>query len=191
MNTARVPLVVQPVPLTPDHDLSGFRCVEPEIAEYLTKEARRAADLGLCRTYVACAPDTKQVISFVGLSASSQTASIQVSGKPRGISKPVLPGELGRTKYPVPMILIAQLGTHVDWSGRKIGTQMMLFAIAKAIAVSEQVGAAGIVLDALRPELSPFYGQFKFTDLKMPGRRHIRMLLTMAAARATVAAARG
>jgi len=191
VNASREPLVVQPVPLTPDHDLSGFRCVEAEIAEYLTKEARRAADLGLCRTYVACAPDTNQVISFIGLSASCQAATMQVSGKPRGTSKPVLPGDLGLTKYPVPMILIAQLGTHVDWSGRLIGTQMMLFAIAKAITVSEQVGAAGIILDALRPELAPFYGRFKFTDLKMPGRRHIRMLLTMAEARATVAAARG
>lgn len=189
MNSAREPLLVQPVPLTPDHDLSGFRCVEPEIAEYLTKEARRASEVGLCRIYVACAPGTNQVISFVGLSASSQQASVPVSGKPRGTYKPVLPGELGRTKYPVPMILIAQLGTHTDWSGQKIGTQMTLFAITKAIAVSEQVGAAGIILDALRPSLFDFYQRFRFTDLKIPNRR--RMLLTMAEARATIAAARG
>ena len=189
MNAAREPLVVHPVPLTLDHDLSGFSCVEPEIAEYLTKEALPAGDLGLCRTYVACAPATNQVISFVGLSASSQQASVPVSGKPRGTYKSVLPGQLGQTKYPVPMILIAQLGTHTDWSGRKIGTQMTLFAIAKAIAVSEQVGAAGIILDALRSSLFDFYQRFHFTDLKIPNRR--RMLLTMAEARATVAAARG
>jgi len=189
VNAAREPLVVQPVPLTHEHDLSGFRCVEPEIAAYLTNESRKAAALGLCLPYVACAPGTNQVISFIGLSASCQAATIPVPGKPRGTYKPVLPGELGRAKYPVPMVLIAQLGTHVDWEGQKIGTQMMLFAIAKAIAVSEQVGAAGIILDALNNKLFGFYRKFQFIDLKIPNRR--RMLLTMAEARATIAAARG
>ena len=42
MNAAREPLVVQPVPLTPEHDLSGFRCLEPEIAAYLTNESHKA-----------------------------------------------------------------------------------------------------------------------------------------------------
>jgi hypothetical protein len=163
--------------------------VESEIAEYLTTEARRAADLGLCRTYVACAPDSNHVISFIGLSASCQAATIQIAGKPRGTYKPVLPGELGRTKYPVPMILIAQLGTHIDWAGKSIGTQMMLFAIAKSISLSEQLGVAGIILDALNSRLFDFYHRFRFTDLKIPNRR--RMLLTMAEARATIAAARG
>jgi GNAT superfamily N-acetyltransferase len=186
--TARSLLAVQPVPLTDAHDLSSFRCAETEIAEYLITEARAAAALGLCVPYVACAPGTNQVIGFVGLSACSQSATMPISGKPRGTYKPLLPGELGRAKYPVPMILLAQLGTHSDWEGRKIGTQLMLFAITKAIVVSEQIGAAGIVLDALRPALFDFYARFKFIDLKIPGRR--RMLLTMAEARASLAAVR-
>jgi GNAT superfamily N-acetyltransferase len=123
------------------------------------------------------------------LAAASQP--LLVRGRGRGRPRRVLPDVLDSCPYPeIPVVEIGYIATRKDKQGLGLGKLLLVFAIAKVRKMSKQIGVAGIVLDALTPELLAFYSKLKFKRLPYPQSEHRRMLLTMPDAKATIEASK-
>lgn len=177
-----------PEPLAPRHRVAGFDCGEPDIDNYLINHAAQEADLGLSRTWVIARPEDGLVLGYVSLSAASQAVRVKVQGK----LKKLLSGPLASCPYPdAPMVLLGRLGRRKELGRSGLGTRLLSFAIVKTLRVAEEVGVAGIVLDAMTDDLLGYYKRMKFERLPYPDPRKRRMLLTIADARATAASMGG
>jgi len=173
-----------PESLAGHHRVDGFDCGEPEINDFILSHAAQETEAGLSRTWVIARPDDHVVLGFVSLSAASQAVRIKVQGK----QKKLLSGALASCPYPdAPMVLLGRLGRRTDQARSGIGTRLLSFAIVKTLQTAENIGVAGIILDAMTDDLLAYYGRMKFERLPYPDLRKRRMLLTIADARATAA----
>lgn len=170
--------------LSENHILDGFDCGEPEINEYLLGRAAEESVIGLSRTWVITNPKDRVVLGFVSLSSASQAVRIKIQGK----QKNLLSGVLASCPYPeAPMVMLGRLGRRKELGRSGLGTRLLSFAIVKTLRVSEDIGIAGIILDAMTDDLLTYYKRMKFDRLPYPDLRKRRMLLTIADARATAA----
>jgi GNAT superfamily N-acetyltransferase len=184
----------QPELLTRSHVCADFECGEADINHYLIAEALRDGEAGLSRTWVIARAENRSVQGFVSLSATSQQVRIKVPGKQGKKAKQtkLLPGSLASIPYPeAPMILLGRLGVETACAGQGIGTRLLIFAIEKTLRISNEIGVAGIVLDAMTDDLLDYYRKMKFERLPYPDPRKRRMLLTLADVRATKIASLG
>lgn len=183
------PAFPAPAPLGPQHLVAGFDCGEPEINGFLINHAAQEMEAGLSRTWVITQPNAQVVLGYVSLSAASQPVRVKVQGK----QKKLLSGVLASCPYPdAPMVLLGRLGRRTDVARSGLGTRLLSFAIVKTLRVAEDIGIAGIVLDAMTDDLLSYYKKTaKFERLPYPDPRKRRMLLTIADARATAASMGG
>lgn len=173
-----------PRPLSREHVIAGFDCGEPEINDFLIKHALDEAAAGLSRTWVIARPEDQLVLGYVSLSAASQAVRVKIQGK----AKTLMQGVLASCPYPeAPMVLLGRIGRQKDLSKSGLGTRLLSFAIVKTLRVAEEIGVAGIVLDAMTDDLLGYYRKMKFERLPYPDQRKRRMLLTIADARETAA----
>jgi hypothetical protein len=176
---------LQPVPelLNDQHVLDGFDCGEPEINEFLLRHALLHAVAGYSRTWVIADPTDHIVQGFKSVAASSQAVKVKV----KGVSKKLVPGIMATCPYPsVPVVIIGHLARRKELEKAHLGERLLVFAIVKALETSNNIGVAGIVLDALTERLLSYYRKKKFERLPYPETDKRRMLLTMADARATI-----
>ncbi len=83
------------------------------------------------------------------------------------------------------MIMLGRLGRRSDLAKSGLGKRLLTFAIVKAVKLSDEIGVAGMILDAMTDDLLGYYRTMKFEQLPYPDKRKRRMLLTMADAKAT------
>jgi len=69
-------------------------------------------------------------------------------------------------RYPVPVLGLARLA--VDQSARStgLGSQLLRFVLKLAAKMAEEVGCAGVVVDA-KPDAIEFYAKYGFTPLEL------------------------
>jgi hypothetical protein len=173
-----------PCLLTRQPVVAGFDCGEPEINAFLIDHAFDESVAGLSRTWVVARPDDQVVLGYVSLSAASQAVRVKIQGK----HKTLVQGALASCPYPeAPMVLLGRLGRQKELGRSGLGTRLLTFAIFKTLRVAEEIGVAGVVLDAMTDDLLGYYRKMKFERLPYPDTRKRRMLLTIADARATLA----
>ena len=93
---------------------------------------------------------------------------------------------VGRARYPMPAILLAQLGVDVRSQGRGLGVSLLVHALESFLAVADKVGVEVVLVDALTTELCAFYRKMGFRSLED---RHLRMFMPVKVLRATFDAA--
>lgn len=80
----------------------------------------------------------------------------------------VAPYELPEAKlprYPVPIILLAQLGVHNAFQGQRLGEKTLIYALRHAFSVitkDDGIPSYGVVLDVLDEDAKRFYQRFKY-----------------------------
>jgi hypothetical protein len=175
--------LAKPELLTRKHRVNGFDCGEPDINRFLIHDALAQAEAGFSQTWVIATDHMVQ--GYVSLTAASQPVRV----KQGGTSKKLLTGILGTCPYPdAPMVMLGRLGRRTEQAKSGVGKRLLIFAIVKVVRLSEEIGIAGIVLDAMTDDLLSYYRKMKFERLPYPDTRKRRMLLTMADAKATIAA---
>jgi GNAT superfamily N-acetyltransferase len=86
---------------------------------------------------------------------------------PRHIEIEALP-ETARKKlphYPVPVLGLARLAVDESAQGRGIGAALLRYVLLLAVKMAEDVGCAGIVVDA-KPEAAEFYAKYGFVPFE-------------------------
>lgn len=148
------------------HDRAAFDCGAEEINQYLRTQARQDMEKGLSRTFVLVHRD------FPSLILGYYTLV------PGSLAFEEVPAEKRLSRYPAPVLLMAQLGVDRRYQSVGIGRFLLFDAIARAEWVSRQTGLYAIILDAREDTLIAYYEKHGFVRASgsdYPRRMYLKM----------------
>lgn len=151
------------LPLDPRSiNVKSFDCGKDAINTYLRRHAAKNMALNLNRTFVlpyipeALAPEEGPGKSHV---AAYYTLAHQT------LVREELPDPSRLPRYPVPVILLAQLGIDKRFHRQGLGTKSLVHALRHAFQIASNpngIPAMGVVLDVLDQDALVFYRSFDF-----------------------------
>lgn len=146
------------VPLdTRNFNVKTFDCGKDFINVYLRRFAAKNMALNLNRTYVL--PSPARGSAGKASVAAYYTLALQTLER----SDLPVPGRLPR--YPLPVILLAQLGVDHRFQGNGLGAGTLVYALRHACRIAadmDNIPALGVVLDVLDSDALDFYRSFEF-----------------------------
>jgi len=146
--------------LKPRDDRHAFDCANESVNRWFREQAGQAARKGTASTTVGVDVASGTIVSFYALTAHRlglEDATVQDSGLSR--------------RYPIPAILIAQLGVDVVYQGKGVGRVTLLDALARLSAISAEVGFEVVIVDAIDDRAATFYRGHGFEPLTSDGCR--------------------
>jgi predicted N-acetyltransferase YhbS len=142
-------------PLDGSFDKSNFDCGNPQLNEFLKKYATQNIKKKYSLTFVATAPESKVVVGYYSVSASS----IEFANLPETIKK-------GLPKYPAPVMLIGQLAVDLTLQGQGLGNILLIHALSRAVRVSSEIAIFAVRVDAIDERSKAFYLKYGFIPLQ-------------------------
>lgn len=137
-----------PEKLNPAHDLSQFRCGEPELDDWLKRRALANEESGASRTYVVCVG--RQVVGYYALAAGA-------------VAHMDAPGRVRRNMpNPIPVMVIGRLGIDLKFQGRGIGSALLRDAVLRTVQAAEIAGIRAILVHAISESARRFYEKLGF-----------------------------
>lgn len=134
--------VSAPVPLTIEHDLSGFDCGGPALNDWLRHRALKN-ESRFSRTYVVC--EDKRVVAYFCISAGS-------------VERAAAPGKVRRNAPDIiPVSVIGRLAVSRDHAGRGLGADILADALRRIAVASQSIGMGAVVVQAKDEAAKRFY----------------------------------
>jgi GNAT superfamily N-acetyltransferase len=141
-------------PISGEMDRDRFDCGKAPLNQYLKQFARQNHDRGIAKTFVASPADAPRTIAgFYATCAASITFASFPSTEKR------LP------RYPIPVLRIAQLAVDQRFQGQRLGEELLMEALNRAILIHEVTGIYAIVVDAIDHSACKFYERYEFAAL--------------------------
>ena len=140
-----------PVPLTAEHDTSGFTCRHASLNAWLAKRAMVNAVSGASRTYVVCDVQ-RHVVGYYALAAGS----IAAEASPRQLRR--------NMPDPLPVVVLGRLAVHGEWSGRGIGGGLLKDAVLRSMQAAELIGVRALLCHAIDEDGKVFYAKHGFVE---------------------------
>lgn len=140
--------------LARSHNRVGFDCGVQGLNEFLHNLARQNLKKGLSRTFVLISEDIpEEILAFYTLSI------FEISAKklPQRLSK--------KYKGHLPAVKIARLAVAQALQNSGLGKHLIINAIKRAIAISNQAGIIGLFVDAKNENVKQYYLKFGFIPL--------------------------
>jgi GNAT superfamily N-acetyltransferase len=154
-------------------DRSAFDCGEQAVNEWFRRQAGQSQRSNNTRTILAV--HGNRVVGFY----ASRVGTMEKDDVAEAFG-------VGKARYPMPAILLAQLGVDVRSQGHGLGVSLLVHALESFLVVADKVGVQVILVEALTTELCAFYRKMGFRSLED---RHLRMFMSVKALRATFDAA--
>lgn len=159
------------------HDRSAFSCGFGPIDNFLKSSLSDQVKGGLVTAWVATSGDDPAVLGFYTLGAMAVRAYFG-------------PSKWQRSGVPdIPVIYIRAVAVRLDMQGKGLGTALLLDAMKRSVRITEQMGAAAVVLDVLEDQHFEqrwkFYIDLGFRPLGDPDNPR-RVFIPMADVRATL-----
>ncbi|MAT94561.1 MAG: GNAT family N-acetyltransferase [Halioglobus sp.] len=149
---------VEFLPLDPRTiNVRTFDCGKEAINVYLRRYAAKNMALNLNRTFVL--PYTTEDSSEKSQVAAYYTLAHQT------LVRDELPDPSRLPRYPVPVILLAQLGIDQRFRRQGLGAKTLVYALRHAYQIANNpkgLPAMGVVLDVLDHDALAFYQSFDF-----------------------------
>jgi GNAT superfamily N-acetyltransferase len=137
-------------PIASRHDRRTFDCGSSELNQYLARYARQNHESGGAKTFVAVSPaEPIRVMGFYSISPGS----IEFARVPAELTR-----KLGR--YEVPVFRLGRLAIDRSLQGRGLGSDLLLAAGERALAVAAQVGGIALAIDAKDASAALWYERF-------------------------------
>ncbi len=153
------------------HDRTSFACGIQELDDFIRRFAARHREAGVSKTMVlpAKAPTGEKA----GICAYYTLSHTQ-------IGREILPPALAKTlpRYPLPVMLIAQLAVHKDTQGLGLGKVSLIRALRHCLEINAHLPSYAVIVDALDEGGQGFYEQYGFHELHRHN-DHIRLYLPM------------
>lgn len=136
------------------HDREGFSCGEPSLDAYLRRQAAQHHRDGISTTHVLVeAADPARILGYYTLSAAQLLLTdLQDADRKR------LPD------YPVPAIRMGRLAVAIDAQGQGHGEWLLAHAVARSLALREELGVRVLLVDALHARAARFYRAYGFRE---------------------------
>jgi GNAT superfamily N-acetyltransferase len=137
-------------PIGRHHDRKAFDCGSPELNDYLRRHARQNHEGGGSKTFVAVSPSAPEIV--LGYYSIS----------PASLAFAKVPAELtqGLGRYEVAVFRLARLAVALSVQNRGLGSDLLLAAGVRALAVAAEVGGVGLVIDAKDASAARWYERF-------------------------------
>jgi GNAT superfamily N-acetyltransferase len=135
--------------LRPDDDRSGFQSGD----EALDRFFHRYAGQNQFRHYLGVTYVVVDGVRVLGFATVT----------PRQLEAEDLPERVRRKfpRYPMPVLGLARLAIDASAQGGGLGAQLLRFVLALATKMADELGCAGVVVDA-KPEAVDFYAKYGF-----------------------------
>src|SRR5262249_41034818 len=130
------------------------RCGKPSLDAFLHNFVSQYEKRRLGKTYVAVARGDKRIVGYYTL-ASGAIAFAHLPAK----AAKKLP------RHPVPVALLARLASDESAKGKGLGKMLLVDALTRCLALSEQLGIHAVEVDAIDDEARAFYEKFGFVAL--------------------------
>jgi len=132
-----------PVPLTADHDLSGFDCGEPALNDWLKQRALKN-ESRFSRTYVVVCDGNRGVAYFCISAGAVERASA--------------PGKVRRNAPDtIPISVIGRLAVSREYAGRGLGADLLSDALRRIAVASQSIGIGAVLVHAKDDAAKGFY----------------------------------
>ena len=146
-------LTARIVPLAATHWRDDFDCGDEALNDFLRRYARQQQERDFSRTYVVLTDDEVTVMAFVSVSAGQVgTASF--------------PAHLKLPRYPVPVLRIGRLAVDRRAQGKRLGRELMRFALNLALELAARIGIHAVVVDAKDAAARDFYERLGFIPFR-------------------------
>jgi GNAT superfamily N-acetyltransferase len=142
-----------PEPLTAAHALAEFSCGKPSLDRWLKARALSNQEKGF--TAVLVVHDSNRVVGYYGLAPTA----IVPSTIPRSI-------RTGQSPDPVPCLLLGQLATDQNWTGKGIGTGLLKHALQRCVTAADLIGGRALIVNSVDAEAAAFWKQRGFIASK-------------------------
>jgi GNAT superfamily N-acetyltransferase len=141
-------------PLDQTHQRQAFRCGKPGLDAFLHNLVSQYEKRRLGKTYVAVARGDKRIIGYYTLSSGA-------------IAFEQLPAKAAKKlpRHSVPVALLARLAVDESAKGKGLGKILLVDALTRCVALSEQLGLHAVEVDAIDEEAKAFYEKFGFVAL--------------------------
>ena len=137
------------------HNRKSFDCGQKEFNEFLHYFAAKHRNAGISKTMVLPSVDIPgEICAFYTLSHTE----INRRTLPQSISRKLL-------HYPVPVMLVAQLGVHREAQGLGLGKVTLIRALRHCYEINFHLPSYAVVVDALDEKTQRFYEQYGFEVL--------------------------
>jgi GNAT superfamily N-acetyltransferase len=145
--------ISDPEPLAASHDLTEFSCGKPSLDRWLKTRALSNQEKG--STAVLVVHVANRVVGYYGLAPTAIVPSIL----PRSI-------RTGQPPDPVLCLLLGQLATDQNWSGKGIGTGLLKHALQRCVTAAGLIGGRALIVNAVDVEASAFWRRCGFIPSK-------------------------
>jgi GNAT superfamily N-acetyltransferase len=136
------PLLSAPVPLTSEHDLSGFDCGEPALNDWLRHRALKN-ESRFSRTYVVC--EGNLVVAYFCILAGA-------------VERAAAPGKVRRNAPDtIPVSVIGRLAVSRDHAGKGLGADILSDALRRIAVASQSIGIGAVLVHAKDEAAKRFY----------------------------------
>ncbi len=150
------------------HDRKGFDCRTDQLNTFLQQYAMRHRAAGISKTMVLSSLDNPaDICAYYTLSHTE-------------IEKETLPKTLAKKlpRYPIPVMLIAQLAVSTQTQGQGLGKVTLIQALNHCYAINQHLPSNAVVVDALDRGVQGFYEQYGFRVIDTREQK-IRLFLSM------------
>ncbi|OWT56828.1 GNAT family N-acetyltransferase [Candidimonas nitroreducens] len=145
------------------HERSGFHCGVTSLDNYLHKQARQDMERRTSRVFVATTPaNPHTIVGYYTLS----TLSMELDQLPDRIARKL-------PRHPIPAALLGRLAVDHQARGHGVGRMLLVNAIQRTLAVSDQIAIYAMIVDAIDDQARSFYEQFGFSLLGSGSHRRL------------------
>ena len=131
-----------PVPLTIEHDLSGFDCGEAALNDWLRNRALKN-ESRFSRTYVVC--EDNRVVAYFCIAAGA-------------VERAAAPGKVRRNAPDtIPVSVIGRLAVSSDHAGKGLGADLLSDAFRRIAVASQSIGIGAVLVQAKDETAKRFY----------------------------------
>jgi len=154
------------------HERKTFDCGRKELNDFIQQSAIRHREAGISKTFVLPVlvdeGEKADICSFYTLSHTE-------------IKRETLPSTIAKKlpRYPIPVMLIAQLAVHCEAQNQGLGKITLIQALKHCLKINEHLPSNAVIVDALDKSVQAFYEQYGFESLDHQGRDRVRLFLPM------------
>lgn len=131
-----------PVPLTAEHELTGFDCGEPVLNDWLCHRALKN-ESRFSRTYVVC--ENNRVVAYFCIAAGA-------------VERVATPGKVRRNAPDtIPVSVIGRLAVSRDHAGKGLGADILSDALRRIAVASQSIGIGAVLVHAKDDAAKRFY----------------------------------
>lgn len=152
MNDVRLPLGFRFETLSKGHQRRAFDCGQPQVTDWLRTKALQNQEKRLSATKVLMADDA--IAGFFTL-ATGQVAFSE------------LPDDLVHRlpKRALPVAVLAWLGVHNEFQGRKLGNRLLAKALRDCHEAGQTFAFVAVILDCVDDAAKSFYQRWNFAEV--------------------------